>query len=99
MMESPGAAPAFLLVPGRPRPACVGRDPQIFFKAAGNEINRAKAICRTCLLLPECRAWALTRPPRELYGVWGGMSRRDRSVFHRAQRTKGSEPQHPGGTA
>lgn len=46
--------------------------------AAG--IERAKEACADCPVLDECRAWALEQGP-ELHGVWGGLSKADRSAI------------------
>jgi WhiB family redox-sensing transcriptional regulator len=39
---------------------------------------RAKAICRTCPVLAQCRRYALAA--REPDGIWGGLSREDRDL-------------------
>ena len=38
--------------------------------------RRAKKICGTCVVLPECRKEAIEND--ELYGIWGGLTRRER---------------------
>lgn len=41
-------------------------------------IQVAKNICRSCPIVKECGDWALdTRQP---FGIWGGMTERDRRV-------------------
>ena len=40
-------------------------------------INAAKAICGSCPAVDDCRTHALT--VQEPYGIWGGMSERDRA--------------------
>ena len=42
----------------------------------------AKAICAGCLVLNECRAWALAQED-DLDGVWAGMSKAERAVARR----------------
>jgi WhiB family transcriptional regulator, redox-sensing transcriptional regulator len=41
--------------------------------------QQAKAICATCPVIEPCRAHALVR--RELYGVWGGLTERERAAI------------------
>lgn len=45
-------------------------DPELFFAEHPQDLRRAKALCRRCLLRPACLAGALQR--REPCGVWGG---------------------------
>lgn len=47
--------------------------------AAG--VERAKEACGDCPVLDECRDWALEQGP-ELHGVWGGLSKADRSAIN-----------------
>jgi WhiB family redox-sensing transcriptional regulator len=42
-------------------------------------IDAAKAICGSCPVVAECRTHALT--VQEPYGIWGGMSERDRAAL------------------
>ncbi|MFC9897801.1 WhiB family transcriptional regulator [Nocardia sp. NPDC127579] len=65
------------------RGACRGVDSAVFFSPDGerglsraNRIRRAKAICRECPVLAQCREFALTMG--EAHGVWGGLSEADR---------------------
>jgi len=39
--------------------------------------ERAKRICRDCLVIRTCRAYALSAP--EGYGIWGAMTPRERA--------------------
>jgi WhiB family redox-sensing transcriptional regulator len=39
----------------------------------------AKRMCLDCPILRQCRDWALTR--REEFGVWGGLSEKDRKAI------------------
>jgi Transcription factor WhiB len=56
-------------------------DPDLFFSKCRTDIKRAKRICLDCLALAACREWALTRA--EWYGVWGGLSERERRLIYR----------------
>lgn len=63
--------------------SCRTTDPDVFFHPEGergpsrrNRDEAAKAVCRTCPVLRQCREHALR--VREPYGVWGGMSEHER---------------------
>ncbi|MBD8078231.1 WhiB family transcriptional regulator [Cellulosimicrobium arenosum] len=49
---------------------CRSNDPELWFAERTIEVERAKALCRTCPLAAGCLAGALER--REPWGVWGG---------------------------
>jgi WhiB family redox-sensing transcriptional regulator len=64
--------------------ACRTVDSALFFggdwerpRARRRRERQAKAVCATCPVLVPCRAYALAR--REAYGIWGGLSERDRA--------------------
>lgn len=57
------------------RGACVSMDPDHFF-VQGAEQNAVKAACTSCPVRTECLAYALDN--RVDYGVWGGMTERER---------------------
>ena len=67
------------------RAACKGPVSNLFF--APNHLERkeerlaresaAKAICRTCPVLAECREYALL--VREPHGIWGGLNEHERA--------------------
>jgi WhiB family redox-sensing transcriptional regulator len=82
------------------RGACRGIDSSFFFHPEGERgaarvrrEARAKAVCRRCPVLADCRQHALT--VQEPYGIWGGMSEseRDRAV---RERTRELKLLHPG---
>lgn len=67
------------------RGACRGMDSRLFFHPDGERgtsralrEKRAKRICASCPVLKQCRAHALQ--VGEPYGVWGGMSERERAA-------------------
>ena len=62
------------------RAACKGTDPDELF-VQGAAQNRAKLICRGCPVRTECLADALDN--RIEFGVWGGMTERERRVLLR----------------
>ena len=63
--------------------ACRGKDTDLFFHPEGergpsrsNREAAAKAICRTCPVLTECREYAML--VREPHGIWGGLNEYER---------------------
>src|SRR4051794_2356425 len=62
------------------RAACRGADPDTLF-VQGAAQNRAKAICMSCVVRTECLADALDN--RIEFGVWGGMTERERRALLR----------------
>ena len=55
--------------------ACLNEDPDLFFSEFANDIATAKAACVTCPMIQFCADYAMKH---ENYGVWGGMSARER---------------------
>ncbi|MFI8193428.1 WhiB family transcriptional regulator [Streptomyces sp. NPDC085946] len=60
--------------------ACRGTDPEELF-ADGARQNRAKAVCAGCPVRTECLVEALDN--RIEWGVWGGMTERERRALLR----------------
>jgi WhiB family redox-sensing transcriptional regulator len=60
---------------------CAQTDPEIFFPEKGGSTNLAKMICSQCVVRAECLDYALTRGER--FGVWGGLSERERRLMGR----------------
>ena len=60
--------------------ACSGKDPDALF-VRGKAQHEAKAVCKTCPVLAECLAEALDN--RTEFGVWGGMTERERRALLR----------------
>lgn len=71
----------------RDQAACRTEDPEIFFASevtpAGQaNIHHAKVICWRCPSMEACGAWAFQT--RQAFGVWGGVSERERrKIFRR----------------
>ena len=70
-------------------------DPDLFFP-----VNRthaaarpAKALCRPCPVIAECRSWAVAN---EAYGVWGGLDEHERARLRRRLRTRRVVPTSSG---
>ena len=63
-----------------PKSACAGTEnPEIFFPDRADPATAALAACSNCLAVRDCAAEALST--RERYGVWGGMTERDRELW------------------
>jgi WhiB family redox-sensing transcriptional regulator len=60
------------------RGACRTSDPDALF-VQGAEQNRAKQVCMSCVVRTECLADALDN--RVEFGVWGGMTERERRAL------------------
>jgi WhiB family redox-sensing transcriptional regulator len=67
---------------------CASTDPEIFFPEKGGSTRSAKAICRRCPVAAECLAAALARDER--FGIWGGLSERDRRALTAAEPKRGA---------
>lgn len=63
---------------------CAETDPEAFFPEKGESTRNAKDICRNCNVRTECLEYALTHDER--FGVWGGLSERERRRLHRRVR-------------
>ncbi|HEX6208360.1 MAG TPA: WhiB family transcriptional regulator [Actinomycetota bacterium] len=68
-------------IPWQERARCREFDPEIFFPEKGGSSREAKRICAQCEVRIECLKYALRHDER--YGVWGGMSERERRRLKR----------------
>ena len=64
------------------RALCAQTDPEAFFPEKGGSTREAKKVCRTCDVRAECLEYALEHDER--FGIWGGMSERERRRLKRA---------------
>jgi WhiB family redox-sensing transcriptional regulator len=62
---------------------CMGVDPDLFFPERGASTREAKEVCRGCVVREECLEYALSNG--EKFGIWGGMSERERRRLRRAR--------------
>lgn len=62
---------------------CMGVDPDLFFPERGASTREAKEVCRGCVVRQECLEYALDHS--EKFGIWGGMSERERRRLRRAR--------------
>lgn len=60
---------------------CAQADPELFFPEKGGSTREAKAVCRNCEVRAQCLAFALERDER--FGIYGGMSERERRRLKR----------------
>ncbi len=60
--------------------ACSNQDPDALF-VRGKAQHEAKAVCKGCPVLAQCLAEALDN--RTEFGVWGGMTERERRALLR----------------
>ena len=67
---------------------CRGANPDLFFPERGASTRKAKGICRECPVRVECLEFAVVTS--EKFGIWGGMSERERRKIRR-QRTIAAE--------
>jgi WhiB family redox-sensing transcriptional regulator len=60
---------------------CMGVDPDLFFPERGASTREAKEVCRGCVVRDACLEYALSNG--EKFGIWGGMSERERRRIRR----------------
>lgn len=63
------------------RANCMGVDPDLFFPERGASTKEAKEVCRGCVVRDDCLEFALRNS--EKFGIWGGMSERERRRVRR----------------
>ena len=73
--------------------ACKGRT-DLFFVNRGDttRMNKAKAICKTCPVIDNCREYVTYNPER--FGIWAGMTEKDRRAYRLEQGIKLPSAQH-----
>lgn len=62
---------------------CMGVDPELFFPERGSSTREAKEVCRGCVVRGDCLEFAIANG--EKFGIWGGMSERERRRVRRAR--------------
>ena len=67
---------------------CAQTDPEAFFPEKGGSTREAKRICIGCEVKAECLQYALDQDER--FGIWGGLSERERRRLKRADGTVAS---------
>ena len=83
----------------RHRAACRDEDPELFFPIgttgpALRQVEEAKAVCRRCTVVDDCRSWSLETSQEA--GVWGGLSEDERrAVLSRSARARAAARSRP----
>src|SRR5919112_990054 len=60
---------------------CAETDPEAFFPEKGGSTREAKKICTGCEVKAQCLEYALANDER--FGIWGGLSERERRRLKR----------------
>jgi WhiB family redox-sensing transcriptional regulator len=60
---------------------CAQTDPEAFFPEKGGSTREAKRVCLSCEVRQECLEYALANDER--FGIWGGLSERERRRIKR----------------
>jgi WhiB family transcriptional regulator, redox-sensing transcriptional regulator len=63
------------------RALCAQTDPEAFFPEKGGSTREAKRVCTGCEVRAECLEYALENDER--FGIWGGLSERERRRLKR----------------
>jgi WhiB family transcriptional regulator, redox-sensing transcriptional regulator len=63
---------------------CAETDPEAFFPEKGGSTREAKRVCVGCAVRSECLEFALDNDER--FGIWGGLSERERRRVRLARR-------------
>ena len=63
---------------------CAETDPEAFFPEKGGSTREAKRVCTGCPVRAECLEFALANDER--FGIWGGLSERERRRVRLARR-------------
>lgn len=63
------------------RALCAQTDPEAFFPEKGGSTREAKRICLGCEVKDKCLDYALAHDER--FGIWGGLSERERRRLKR----------------
>lgn len=60
---------------------CAQTDPEAFFPEKGGSTREAKRVCASCPVAKRCLEYALENDER--FGIWGGLSERERRKLKR----------------
>ena len=75
------------------RSLCAQTDPEAFFPEKGGSTREAKKVCIGCEVRSECLEYALANDER--FGIWGGLSERERRKLRPGPRRNGRPPTTP----
>lgn len=70
---------------------CKGANADLFFPERGASTRTAKGICRECTVRADCLEFAITTG--EKFGIWGGMSERERRRVRKERQIAASQRQ------
>jgi WhiB family redox-sensing transcriptional regulator len=70
--------------PWRADALCLEHPELNWFPVRGERVDQLRAICDRCLVQRECREYALEWDAQSLFGVWGGLSQRQRREARRS---------------
>ena len=76
---------------------CMGVDPDLFFPERGASTREAKEVCRGCVVREDCLEFALANG--EKFGIWGGLSERERRRSRRRRTVERRTGELAGGAA
>ena len=65
------------------RALCAQTDPEAFFPEKGGSTREAKRVCLSCDVRVECLEYALAHEDAGRFGIWGGLSERERRRVRR----------------
>lgn len=65
---------------------CAQTDPELFFPEKGGSTREAKKTCRRCPVTEPCLTYALEHDER--FGIWGGLSERERWRVRKGQQLR-----------
>lgn len=68
---------------------CRGVNPSLFYPERGVSTSEAKSVCAGCEVTAECLEYAVRSG--EKFGIWGGLSERERRTIRRARRLKAKQ--------
>jgi len=77
--------------------ACREHPITLWFPESGQKNGPAKEICQRCLVLTECRAWAIADPTLD-HGIFGGLTANERKAHRAADRRRAratTQPRRP----
>ena len=66
---------------------CLGVDPDLFFPERGASTREAQEVCKGCVVRGDCLEYALANG--EKFGIWGGLSERERRRLRRQRAQDG----------
>lgn len=74
--------------PWRDQALCAQTDPEVFYPDKGGSTKEGKKVCLGCEARLECLQYALDH--QERYGIWGGLSERERRKLLRRRHERGA---------